>query len=75
MNTPKFTRSVEHSSVKYAQRQYGDGTLAGDKKRVRLKRLRVVSVVVAGKAARGGCIAVLKRHVAERWCGVSLKVP
>ena len=49
--------------------------MAGDKDRVRLKRLRVISVAVARKAAGGGCVAVLERHVAERWSGVSLKVP
>ena len=47
----------------------------GTKTHVPLKGLLVVSVVVAGQAARGGCVGVRERHVAEGWCGVSLKVP
>ena len=40
-----------------------------------LKRLRVVRVVMTSEATRGGCVAVSKGHVTERWTRVSLKVP
>ena len=40
-----------------------------------LKRLRVVSVAVAGNVAWGGGVGVLESHVVERWTGVGLEVP
>jgi hypothetical protein len=40
-----------------------------------LKRLRVVCVVMTSDVTRGGCVAVSKGHVTERWTSVSLEVP
>ena len=50
-------------------------TCQGTKRHKHLKRLHVVSVVVARNVAWGGGVGVLERHVMERWSGVGLKVP